>query len=181
MTRLQTRVRIRQSTSGFTIIETMVAASLAVMMIGIVAGLIAKLHGRIEAEKARNSDKPWQERLAEQLQAEFSHCQSVVVEPNQIIFDGFFACDNARGYVIHEPARIMYKLTSGSPSIVLRTEELLLARVEESNSTGISRFELLTKLETDVPPGSIRIRVHFQNESARRDSFFDLLLFRHGV
>ncbi len=179
-------LRSSSSKSGFTLIETMVAASLAVMMIGIVAGLIAKLHGRVDLAKVSNSDEPWQERMAEQLQAEFYHCQSVAVEPDRISFNGFIACDRAKGYSIHEPADVLYKLNGSNPSILLRTEKRLLARIEESTNTsfvctGVTRFELLSILDTDVPPGSLRIRVHFQNESSPNATAFDLLLFRHGV
>lgn len=183
------RIRTR---GGFTLIELMAATAIAGMMVIVTMEMLGHLTTQVADGKQRYHSRPWLNVLKAQIQSDFAHCRSIIVKNNELRLDGYTWQDPETGVAQRRPTQIIYQLPkSANRGWLMRKQVDLTGNINSAQHStvvcfGIARFEDLSRLQLDVPPGVWRMRLHLlaEGEEARSDDdkseYVDWVFHRHG-
>lgn len=171
--------------------ELMVALVLSSMLLVTLLGLTARLTSVNREIKKSYPSISWLGPVQSQLQADYGAARSILVESNRIAIEGYGIPTNLFEYepvgaVAHLPMHIEYKtLPVGEETWLVRTERRLDVpppddQIETAVCRGVVGFQTLRRLETDVAPPVLSLRLLIADEATDIQQVA-INLVRHGV
>ncbi|MEM9942045.1 MAG: prepilin-type N-terminal cleavage/methylation domain-containing protein [Planctomycetota bacterium] len=181
---MKERPRTRRSRDGLTLIELLVALSLASMILVALFGVTAQIAKSTRYLKKERPLELWKDNLVSQFESDFIGCRTILASPSQILMEGYQAPSS---FSYGGPCRIRYfiQITEDETYLVRETTDLLqTAKIQQDRQlvcTGVSRFDIKTRLSTDTAPGLFQFGIIFLAQNEAEPQRLDLSLVRHGL
>jgi len=174
----------RYEKSGFTLVELLAAVTLAVLLIVGMAGIAGPLAKQRRQLEAAHNPLAWLVQLEERLSRDYRNCSRILVRPRSIELRGFSYTHFGSGRAEHLPVEVRYDLIrQQAGDLLVRTERHLDEPAGENQRRellcrGIERFDLVSELELDVPPGVLELNL--KGIAEKRLFSIPIFLVRHG-
>jgi len=174
----------RLDTSGFSLVELLAALTLSVLLIAAMAGIAGRLAKQRRQLEAAHDPMAWLVQLEERLSRDYRNCSRILVRPRSIELRGFSYTHFGSGRAEHLPVEVRYDLIrQQAGDLLVRTERHLDEPAGENQRRellcrGIERFDLVSELELDVPPGVLELNL--KGIAEKRLFSIPIFLVRHG-
>jgi hypothetical protein len=157
MTQKCLRSAVRRRFRGLTILELLVALTLASLLLGSVSGLLKILAARrnVLVEEARFV--PWHRPLLERIQGDFANARQFELAPDRLRLVGYGGKDAAARWPTHRPTDVVYRLVNAANRTWLLREETLLDDQTNRNRQTELVCSGLTAIAMDLPGEKTRM------------------------
>lgn len=170
--------------SGFTLVELLAALMLAALLMAGMTGIAGHLAKQKRQLEATHNPLAWLVQLEERLSRDYRNCSRILVRPRSIELRGFSYTHFGSGRAEHLPVEVRYELVRQQTGDLLVRTERHLDEVAGKNQRrellciGVERFELVSDLELDVPPGVLELNL--KGIAEERSFLIPIVLVRHG-
>lgn len=159
---------------GMTVIELLVATSLAAMLSVVALGLLRTLTEQEQALRAETTEQSWHASLTEQIRWDLVNGERLKTASRETRIWGHAARDFGTGIVTHRPSEVIYRVRNmGGRNWLTRTEIHLDSRTSHSSRTellcaDVARLEVqsleegVSETEPDQASDGLQIPGHLR-------------------
>ena len=141
------RHTVQRIRPGMTVIELLVAATLAALMLATVSATIGSLSAQRRALLQEGVPQPWRQQFLRQLYWDLANARWLQAVPNQIVLVGYGGRDVVSGWPTQRPCRVAYRVRQiNSRTQLVREETSLDGSKSEAQSelvcVGVRNLEI---------------------------------------